>query len=76
MDNYVALWYGFDSVLGRTIQCENRRQAVYQCIQIAAENGVLMTDQQIENLRDCGDCHFDSGSAVHIGGLESPVIED
>ena len=75
MNQYVALWYGFDSVLGRTILCDDYDQAVAQCIQIAAENGVAMTTKQTEYLTDCGNCPFDDGSAVHIGGLEEPMEE-
>ena len=69
---YVALWYGHDGILGRTIQCFNWEQALAQCVQLAEENGEIMSAAQIEMLDATGDCYFDAGSAIHIGGLESP----
>lgn len=76
MEEYVALWYGHDGILGRTIKCKDWQQAVAQCVQIAAENGEAMTNEQVKQLDETGDFRFDFGSAVHIGGLESPMDED
>ena len=70
---YVALWYGCDGVLGRTILCKSWEEAVIQCIRIADENGEVMTDEQTGSVDEFGDCMFDTGCAVHIGGLESPI---
>ena len=76
VEEYVALWYGHDGILGRTIKCSSWDDAIAQCVQIAAENGEVMTSEQTKMLDETGDCRFDCGSAVHIGGLESPMEED
>ncbi len=74
MDQYVALFYGHDGCLGRTILCQGWDEAVQCCIKLAEENGETLTDEQKAELSSDGDCRLDDGNAVHIGGLESPDV--
>lgn len=76
MEQYVALFYGHDGILGRTILCDSWDQAVQCCIKLAEENGEKMTDEQKAQLSSDGDCRFEFGNAVHIGGLETPDVLD
>ena len=72
--NFVAMCVGEDGVLGRTIFCESWEQAVAQCVQLAGENGIAMTDDDTKELDEAGTCVFPSGT-LYIGVLEEPMEE-
>ena len=64
--NFVAIFVGEDGVLGRAIVCENWEQAVAQCVQLAGENGIAMTDDDAKELDEAGTCVLSNGT-LYIG---------
>lgn len=65
---YVALFWGNDDTLGRTIQTETWEDAVRACQMLAKENQEEI--DKLEYLEENGVFWFDSGNSVHIGKLE------
>lgn len=65
---YVALLFGFDGCLGRTILCQSWEEAIRACVILAKEHGEELTDEDLES---GGQYIFDNGTGVFIGGLET-----
>ena len=72
---FVALFVNEDGVLGRTIFCENWEQAVAQCVLLANENGIAMTDEDAKELDEAWTCVL-SERTLYIGALEEPGLEE
>lgn len=72
MDQYVALFYGDDGHLGRTIGPINGwDEAVKQAAKLAEEQKEPLSKEELVHLNETGDARIPSG-AIHVGGLESP----
>ncbi len=72
MNEYVALFVGYDHCLGPTIKCSTWDQAVKTCQELADDHYDILTGEQITKLKEDGEVIFADGGGVYIGELETP----